>query len=254
MKYGKAQIEQFFLSGLQFLSLLLSYQPSILRDGYAQQGSPFVRSSGTVHAQSRRSCRCSTIHLTGISGALILIDPRAFRHGGRKGFTLIELLIVVAIIGVIAAILIPNLLDSLQKAKQKRTMADMRDLGEAWFSWLTDQVSAAAAGSSQSFNFDGLAESLTADELQQTLYVNQNMFYIQTVPTRDGWGRTYDYRWSGQVLSSSVLGIRSLGRDGSVGPATNPYSVGPFLATQYDQDIIWSDGFFVHYPAGVASR
>src|SRR5947199_5427459 len=64
----------------------------------------------------------------------------------QKGFTLIELLIVVAIIGIIAALLIPNFLDALQKAKQKRTVADMRNIGTAMFSWLTDQVGAAAAG------------------------------------------------------------------------------------------------------------
>ena len=64
----------------------------------------------------------------------------------QKGFTLIELLIVVAIIGIIAALLIPNFLDALQKAKQKRTVADMRNTGTAMFSWLTDQVGAAAAG------------------------------------------------------------------------------------------------------------
>ena len=47
----------------------------------------------------------------------------------QKGFTLIELLIVIAIIGIIAALLIPNFLDALQKAKQKRTVADVRNTG-----------------------------------------------------------------------------------------------------------------------------
>ena len=28
------------------------------------------------------------------------------------------------------------------------------------------------------------------------------------------------------------------------------YTMGPFLASDYDQDIVWADGFFVTYPAG----
>ena len=54
------------------------------------------------------------------------------RREGRRGFTLIELLVVVAIVGVLAGIAIFNYLIALQRAKQRRTMADMRTIAQAW--------------------------------------------------------------------------------------------------------------------------
>lgn len=49
----------------------------------------------------------------------------------KKEFTLVELLIVIAIIGIVAALVITNLITSLQKGKQKTTMGDMKSIGSA---------------------------------------------------------------------------------------------------------------------------
>ncbi|HEX7183350.1 MAG TPA: prepilin-type N-terminal cleavage/methylation domain-containing protein [Thermoanaerobaculia bacterium] len=165
----------------------------------------------------------------------------------QKGFTLIELLIVVAIIGIIAALLIPNFLDALQKAKQKRTVADMRNTGTALFSWLTDEVSAAAAGQTDS-NVDlGDYQAIDTADLA-TILVPQ---YMQDLPTLDGWKNPFEYYLNTEnPLAEEVVAVRSLGRDAQ--EEDSDYTVTSFDPTDYQQDIVWADGAFARWPQGQA--
>ena len=139
-----------------------------------------------------------------------------------KGFTLIELLIVVAIIGIIAAIAIPNLLNAIDRGKQKRTMADIRSIGTAIETYSIDNNDYPIAA-----NMGALAPLI-----QPT--------YIRTAPTQDGWSNGFTV--------TAVVAEYTVCSTGKAGTAT---CTATGATNTFDDAITFVNGQFVQWPEGV---
>ena len=161
---------------------------------------------------------------------------KARRTGGR-GFTLIELLIVVAIIGIIVAIAIVNMINAIQRGKQKRSMADIKTLATAIEAYATDvNFYPAAAGFSlpSGLSLPTATVGAVAPVLSPT--------YIRITPLSDGWNSWYLY---GASASRTDYAVVSAGADGV--PQSSPvYGT----TSDFNADIILVDGTFVQFPSG----
>lgn len=149
-------------------------------------------------------------------------------HRAQRGFSLIELLIVVAIIGIIAAIAIPNLLAAINRGRQKRTMADMRSTGTAAELYAVDNGFVPRG-------LDGTVSSELPDKLQPT--------YIKILPTEDGWRSLFVFKSS---TSGDDYSIQSFGAD-----AADTGCTPGTQTTNFDADICFSNGQFTQWPEGV---
>jgi general secretion pathway protein G len=140
-----------------------------------------------------------------------------------KGYTLIELLIVVAVLGIVSAIAVPNLINAMNRARQKRTMADMRGIAEAVEMYHTDVMTFPV--------HDGVEADLLEDDLR---------IYVKQFNGSDGWNKPFYYISDGEHYT-----LRSSGSDGLV-DATS--SFGP--TSRFATDIVFADGVFVQWPEG----
>jgi type II secretion system protein G len=156
-----------------------------------------------------------------------------------NGFTLIELLIVVAIIGLLAAIAIPNLLTAIQRAKQKRTMADIRSMANAWEARATDN---------NTYFVGGLAVGNADVTVRNRANVVAQLTptYIKALPSEDGWSTSYNFMTDDDGANYAVV---SAGRN-----KTFETTIVIAGTTDFDCDIVYSNGAFVQYPNGLQTQ
>jgi general secretion pathway protein G len=142
------------------------------------------------------------------------------------------LLVALAVAGILAALIIPNFLDALQKAKQKRTVADMRALATA--------LESARADAGHYPAVDGAAALGTA--LAGHGYSGNG---------QDGWKHPLRYTClQKEDDGCASYELASGGRDGAFEHAPGEYPQESFDATAYDSDIVMSDGMFSRWPSG----
>lgn len=144
----------------------------------------------------------------------------------EHGFTLVELLIVVAIVGLISAIAIPNLMNAVDKGKQKRSMSDMRTIGVAIEAYATDN-----------------ALYPVGVTTWPAMKSHLNPHFMKAPPDTDGWQNG----WEVSSVSGDDYTVICTGKDGAASTRTGG-------ATQaFDCDILFTNGQFFQWPQGTQS-
>ena len=139
--------------------------------------------------------------------------PRIAARPLNRGFTLIELMVVLLIIGVLAALVVPNVLDRADDARVTAAKTDVTNLMQALKLYRLDNQRYPTAE-------QGLQALLTKPTTSPV--PNNWKTYLDQLP-KDPWGQPYVY------LNPGIKGevdVMSYGADGQTGGDGNNADIG----------------------------
>lgn len=158
----------------------------------------------------------------------MLAQHQGSNTGATVAIVAVVALMLIFVTGIIAAIAIPNLLNAINRGRQKRSMADIRVIATAMESYAADH---------QRYPVD----LTSVDEFESFLVPE----YLEEFPRTDGWVTPFQV-WTSP--DGSAYEIVSLGRD----KAPGDQSGGPI--NHFDDDIVFRNGVFHQWPEGIAVR
>ncbi|ROO30443.1 general secretion pathway protein G [Salinisphaera orenii MK-B5] len=141
--------------------------------------------------------------------------PRAGARRGQHGFTLIEIMVVVVILGILAAIVVPNIIDRPDAARVAKARQDIRAIESALKLYRLDNFRYPTTE-------QGLAALVDKPTSQPEPRNWKSGGYLDRIPT-DPWGEVYHYRNPGE---HGEIDVYTLGRDGRPGGEETDADIG----------------------------
>ena len=124
----------------------------------------------------------------------------------QRGFTLLEVMVVIVILGVLASLVVPNLLGNKEKADQQKVVTDISALEQALDMYKLDN-------SVYPTTDQGLEALVSKPSSSPEPRNYRDGGYIRRLPN-DPWGYPYQYVMPGE---HGAVDIFSLGADGQEG-------------------------------------
>ncbi|MDH7577806.1 MAG: prepilin-type N-terminal cleavage/methylation domain-containing protein [Bacillota bacterium] len=128
----------------------------------------------------------------------------------EDGFTLVELMVVVIILGILAAIIVPNFLNRAETARENATISSLKAMKAAIDIWASDPAGGNGTYPSSKATSTELTDALSASKITWS-------------GARDAWGRAFYYKAKEDVDDPSGYLLYSAGKNGTENDADDIY-------------------------------